>query len=50
MFFTKKLSMKLVFNAYLVSTVGTDGLVLWYQGISSHSADQTPTNFEMIMN
>ena len=38
--------LKLVqYNEYLVSIVGTDGLVLSYQGISSNSADYTPMGF-----
>ena len=31
-------------NEYLVSTVDTDDLVLQHQGISSISADNTPTH------
>ena len=30
------------YNAYLISTVDTDGLVFLHQGISSHSAEHTP--------
>ena len=30
------------YNQYLVSTVDTDGLVLWHQVISSHSAKNAP--------
>ena len=38
--------MKLVqYNDCLVSMVDTDGLVLYHQGISSHSADYTPMRF-----
>ena len=29
----------------LISTEDTDGLVLWHQGISSHSADYAPMRF-----
>ena len=43
--------MKLVqYNEYLVSTVGTGGLVLWHQGISSHSAGYAPMCFQLFMN
>ena len=38
--------MKLVqYNGCLVSIVDTDGLVLWQQRISSHSADYAPMRF-----
>ena len=30
------------YNEYCISTVGTDGLVLYHQGISSHSAEYAP--------
>ena len=33
------------YNECLVSIVDTDGLVLWHQGISSHSADYAPKRF-----
>ena len=36
-------------DAYLVSIVGTDGLVLQHQAISSHSVDHTPMQFQMFM-
>ena len=35
--------------AYLVSTVGTDGLLLYHQTISSHSAEYTSMRFQMFM-
>ena len=35
------------YNECLVSIVDTDGLVLWHQDISSHSADYTPMRFPM---
>ena len=42
--------MKLVqYNQYLVSTVDTDGLVLWHQGISSHSAKNAPMHFQLFV-
>ena len=42
--------MKLVqYNEYLVSTVGSDGLVLWHQGISSHIAGYKPMHFQLFM-
>ena len=38
--------MKLVqYIEYFISTVGTDGLVLQHQGISSHIAENTPMHF-----
>ena len=38
--------MKLVqYNECLVSIVDNDGLVLWHQGIISHSADYAPMRF-----
>ena len=36
-------------NAYLVSTVDTDGLVLKHQSISSYSAEYTPMHFQLFM-
>ena len=36
-------------NAYLVSTVATDGLVLKHQGVSNHSAENTLVHFKMFM-
>ena len=42
--------MKLVQNnQYLVSTVDTDGLVLWHQGISSHSAENVAMHFQLFV-
>ena len=38
------------YNEYLVSTVGTDALVLIkHQGISSYSAEYTPIGFQLFM-
>ena len=38
--------MKLVeWNKCLINAVDTDGLVLYHQGISSHSADYAPMRF-----
>ena len=34
------------YNEYSVSTVDTDALVHWHQGISSHSAEYTPMHFQ----
>ena len=39
--------MKLVqYNNYLVSTVDTDVLVLYHQGISYYSAENAPMRFQ----
>ena len=35
------------YNHYLGSTVDTDGLVLWHQGISSYFAHYTPIRFQL---
>ena len=41
--------MKLVqYNECFVSIVDTDGLVLKYQGISSHCADYAPMHFPVL--
>ena len=41
-----KLYMNLVqYNEWLISIVDADGLVLWHQGISSHSPDYAPVRF-----
>ena len=38
--------MKLVqYNECLIGIVDADGLVLWHQGISVHSADYAPMRF-----
>ena len=34
------------YNNYLVSTVDTDGLVLYHQGISCYSAENAPISFQ----
>ena len=40
--------MKLVeYNEYLISTVDTDGLMFWPQGINSHSAAYALMNFQL---
>ena len=36
-------------SAYLVSIVGTDGMVLQHQAISSHSAEHAPIHFQMFV-
>ena len=36
-------------NAYLVGTVGTDGLVLQYQRIRSHNAEYAPMSSQIFM-
>ena len=42
--------MKLVpYDEYIVSIVGTDGLVLYHQGISSYSVQYTPLYFQLFM-
>ena len=42
--------MKLVQHIwYLASTVATDALVFYHQGISSHSAEDTPMYFHLFM-
>ena len=35
------------YNEYLFSTVDTDGLVLWHQGISSHSVEYAVMCFQL---
>ena len=37
------------YNEYFVNTVGTDGLVLQHQGISSHSAEYPLMHFQLFM-
>ena len=39
----------LLCNAYLISTVGTDGLVLQHQGMRSHNAEYAPMHLHMCM-
>ena len=34
---------------YIISTVGTDGLVLKLQAISPHSAEYAPMHFQLFM-
>ena len=42
--------MKLIqYSKYLLRTVDTDGLVLYHQGISSHSADYAHIRFQVFM-
>ena len=42
--------MKIVeYNEYLLSTIGTDGLVLYHLNISSHSAQYAPLRFQLSM-
>ena len=42
-YFGKKL---VQYNEHFISTVDTDGLVLWHQAISSHSAEYAPMRFQ----
>ena len=42
--------MKLVrSNAYLVSTAGTEGVVLHHRGLSSHSVEYAAVHIQMVM-
>ena len=36
-------------NVYIVSTVGTDGLVILHQGIGSPNAEYASMRFQMLM-
>ena len=36
-------------NECLISIVGTDGLVLWHQGISGVSGEYAPMDFQLFM-
>ena len=38
-----------MYNEYLVSTVNTDGLVLWRHGISTDIAEYTRIHFQLFM-
>ena len=37
------------YNEYLISTLDTDGQILKYQGINSHSTEYTPMCFMLLM-
>ena len=37
------------YNEYLIRTLDTDSLVLWHQGISSHSAEYAVMHFPVFM-
>ena len=37
------------YNGYLVSSVDTDGVVLWHQGISSYCSEYAPMHFQLFM-
>ena len=37
------------YNEYVFGIMGTDGLVLQHQGISSHSAEYTHIYFQLFM-
>ena len=37
------------YNAYSVSAVDTDGLVLQHQGINSHSVGYVPMGFQLLV-